>query len=962
MQERIEDVIRIIEVELAAADSDAERTVLYQQRARLHLEELGELGLAFDSYAILVALEPDVEEHRRMLADLAGRLDRYDRQAVALVDAAERTADPVLRARLRVEAGRVYRDKLADAPKAIALFSSVVDAGDLGAEIVLPAARELEPLLASQHVAAERCAVLDKIAALEKNKTARRDALGEVARISSSILADADRAARAWKARLEDDASDRDALDGLVAVYESARRWVELIDALDKRAAFATPDVARKDRARIAAVFSGELDSVGQAIATWVDIRRTFGPDEESFVKLSALLDGTGRYEDLAKLLEEEIGVARESERRVKLWGALGDLARDRLHDVERAAKSYAEALRLDARDAKSRQGLAEAQEHPEVRPLAQSALARAYVAEEEWEHAAELAVTLPPGEDVPNDIARAFWWGVARFQRDVRRDLATAEPALVRALSYDESSVEILEALAAVQSRSPGRAYVLTTVRLSDVKGGDLRLLKEAADVAVRSREEQSLAPMACTKLFELALVRWNDDKPSSAGAKATGALAAWALEQLIVLADEVGDVPRAIELLRRGASLPFERAAKRQMKQKAAQRTAEKAGDADAALAIYRELFQEDATDAVASASVSAFADLLEKRSLYDEMAALWEQQAAATHDPVAAADLWDRAAILAEERLSDQARAIANHKRGAELGGLRSLEALARLYEKRGEPKEAAAVLERICELCAADAVVANTLRLADAYIADGDKGVARARLEQAVERFRDADALSQRLQRLYVEEKAWDVLADFLSTQADHAKEPGKRLLYLNQAVDVQANRLKSAEGVIPLLRQVIEIEPENAAPRLQLANALIATDRASEAIGILDVQLGHYGTRKPKDRALVHHALARALATSDKKRALKELEQAARIDPAHAEILYMLADLARDEGKLDLANHTYQALLTLRRSAREEVDRLISRADLFMALADIAEKKDDPDRAAELRASAAEREG
>jgi tetratricopeptide (TPR) repeat protein len=843
----------------------------------------------------------------------------------------------------------------------VALFSSVVDAGDLAADIVLPAARELEPLLASQHVAAERCAVLDKIAALEKNKTARRDALGEVARIASTVLADPERAARAWKARLDDDPADREALDGLVAVFESARRWSELIEALDKRAAVAAPEVARQDRARIASVFAGELDAIGQAIATWVDIRRTFGPDEESFTKLSALLDGTGRYEDSAKLLKEEIEAASEGERRVKLWGALGDLSRDRLHDAGRAARAYAEALRLDPADAKARQGLTDAQDRAEVRSLAQHALARAYVEKGEWENAAELAAKLPQGEDVPADIARAFWWGVACFQRDERRDLVAAEPCLVRALGYDESSVQILEALAQVQSRTPGRAYVLTTVRLSDVKGGDLRLLKEAADVAVRGREESSLAPMVCSKLFDLTLTRWSDDKPGSAAAKTTEGLAAWSLEQLIALADEAGDVARTIELLRRGAGLPFDPGAKRKMKQKAAQRTAEKLGDADGALTIYRELFKEDATDAVATASVTTFAELLERRALYDELAALWEAQAAvvAGTDPTKAAELWDRAATLAEERLSDQSRAIANHKRGAELGGLRSLEALAGLYERRGESKEAAAVLERICELCPAEAVVQNTLRLAEAYVTDGDRGVARSRLEQAMERFRDADTLSQRLQQLYLQEQAWDVLAEFLSTQADHAKDPAKRLSYLTQAVDVQMNKLKSAEGVIPLLKQVVELEPESATPRLHLANALIETGRAQEAVGILDAQLAHYGTRKPKDRALVHLALARALATSDKKRALKELEQAARIDPSHAEILHMLATLALVEGKLDLANHTYQALLTLRRSSRDDVDKLISRADLFRALADIAERKDDPDRAAELRASAAE---
>jgi hypothetical protein len=44
---------------------------------------------------------------------------------------------------------------------------------------------------------------------------------------------------------------------------------------------------------------------------------------------------------------------------------------------------------------------------------------------------------------------------------------------------------------------------------------------------------------------------------------------------------------------------------------------------------------------------------------------------------------------------------------------------------------------------------------------------------------------------------------------------------------------------------------------------------------------------------------------------------------------------------------------------LHRSAREEVDGLVSRAQLFAELADIAEKRGDVDRAADLRASAAE---
>ena len=101
---------------------------------------------------------------------------------------------------------------------------------------------------------------------------------------------------------------------------------------------------------------------------------------------------------------------------------------------------------------------------------------------------------------------------------------------------------------------------------------------------------------------------------------------------------------------------------------------------------------------------------------------------------------------------------------------------------------------------------------------------------------------------------------------------------------------------------------------------------------------------------------MHHALARA--TSDRKRALSELGLASRIDSAHVGILHALARLASEDGQLDLAEHTYHALLLLCRGAREGAESL-DRADLLKELADIAERKNEPERAAEFRASATE---
>src|SRR5262249_17945299 len=159
-----------------------------------------------------------------------------------------------------------YRDHLDDAPRAIEFLRRVMGDREGGAELALAAARELTPLLALSHLVAERCTVLEQMAALETDPSARRSILIQAAQIASGELVDHAWAARAWRAVLAFDATDREALDGLVQVLESARLFSELVDALGARAAIADAAQARKDRGRIARIHATELGAAGQAI------------------------------------------------------------------------------------------------------------------------------------------------------------------------------------------------------------------------------------------------------------------------------------------------------------------------------------------------------------------------------------------------------------------------------------------------------------------------------------------------------------------------------------------------------------------------------------------------------------------------------------------------------------------------------------------------------------------------
>jgi len=393
--------------------------------------------------------------------------------------------------------------------------------------------------------------------------------------------------------------------------------------------------------------------------------------------------------------------------------------------------------------------------------------------------------------------------------------------------------------------------------------------------------------------------------------------------------------------------------------MKREAAVLSAERLNDKKAALATYRELFEENQGDEAALSSLDAYAHLLDADRLDTELVALWEQQAklrADAKEPARAAELWERAARLAEERLADMDRAVADHRHGAEAGGLASLEALARIHGGRGEHADAANALERICDMSPRERLEDNTLRLADAYLAAGDKKRARARFERALKDLKVSERLASRLSALYREAEAWPSLAELFTSQAGQTAEREPRLSYLLQALEIHETKLADKVATIPLLEQIVELDPDNVSRRLALADALMQANRADDAARILEAQVARFGSRKPKDRALVHFALARALSNPTK--ALAELQMAARIEPGHPGILHALGRLAMQDGQLELAEQTYQSLLLLCRSAQKKAELgPVTRDDLLRDLAEIAEKKGDAERAAEFRASA-----
>ena len=383
-------LVRVLEVELEAVRSVKERIRRHHQIAALHAT-LGDDALAMEQYVALVTLEPDVATHRVRLAELAEKVGRFDRLADVLAAAAEEANDDALRVELLMQAGMVHADRIGDGDRAIDLFLRILDMPEVAKPAALGAAKRVEPLLHAAARPRDRLQVIERIASLEPDAEARRDALGTVARLATE-LDETERAIDAWALRLDEDSADLDALDGLATLLEHARNFPALVSVLDKRARTKLPEERRRaDRVRIAIVYSDELGDVAEAIRAWREVDGEFGETDQSTLALATLLRAAERWKDLAKLLDRGAARASDSTARAALLRQLGDVQAQQLEQQAKAVTSYAAALDAASNDDGARAGLHALLVRDDERAAAVRVLMKTYEAADEWQRILEL-------------------------------------------------------------------------------------------------------------------------------------------------------------------------------------------------------------------------------------------------------------------------------------------------------------------------------------------------------------------------------------------------------------------------------------------------------------------------------------------------------------------------------------------------------------------------------------------
>ncbi len=656
--ERLDAMERIVALE---PDPEARRRELGEVAALA--SSLGESDRAIVAWELRLRDEPSDPDALSGLAVLLDKQRRWRPLIDVLDRRAQTTSSDDQRKSDRVRAAEILRRELGAIDEAIIAWRAIES--DLG-----PTA-ESTGALAALLRAAERWSELAAIlrrAAAEATGDARAELLSELGDVSRDYLgapreavnayeeafvaAPKHAGARAGLLAIVGDASSAPpaasgslperaaALSVLLRIYREADEWRAVLGLLEARLSVTSDASARVDVLREAAsVVEERLDDRERAFAL---LRRALLTDpsrEDVAADLRRIAEVTHAWRPLADAYREALEAVEASSASApppawakRLWLALGEALETRLDDARGALACYARVLADEP-----------------AHPVAARAGIRSAVRVARWDAAAKVVVDAAAasgaldasllasveevlggasawdgltsalgqaiaerGAHVPPAVARDLEARLGEWHRDRRGDPEAAEEAFIRALAHAPDDAELLAALARLQRRTKGRPLVDSLLRLSGATGGDLDLLREAADVARAAVSDRALAKSIVERVLRLAVERWQGEPAAEAGASAVtvssgspvgpAGYVQWAIGEMSSIFEEEGEPSRIVDLLLETSRLPFSREQSRAMRHEAARLAADRTLDVERAIGAWRSLFEEDPRDAAA------------------------------------------------------------------------------------------------------------------------------------------------------------------------------------------------------------------------------------------------------------------------------------------------------------------------------------------------------------------------
>ncbi len=736
-------------------------------------------------------------------------------RALEILAAAE--TDPAARVALLTRVGDVCGSLLGDPARAFDAYGRAFrDApADEGlTETLLAAAEPVEGW--------PRVSGLFREAAIRYNDTPLGRSLWlRVADVEGRRRGDLGAAVGALEHLLAHDAGDLDALEALEGAYVVAGRWHEALGVMRRRyEQLSDPDAQREVLARIAETHRVRLGDPEAAVNTWREALGRDPTDVEALGALDALLEGLGRWQELAENLNVRLGLVGTPEEEDALRLRLAGVYAAHLDDRPSAVALYEEILVRDPANEEAVAALEAMIALPEHTAAVVRVLEPVYRERgsyEALERAYETLVGVTPDPAGRVELLHRL----AEIQEDALDNGGAAFATLGRALADDpgrEETLSGLERLGRVLGR-PAELLAVLEARIAAVEADPdpavwTLLHRRAAQVA-----EEDLADPARAIGFHAAVL----------GRSPHDLEAIEALERLYQVVDQGADLA---QVLVRKAEAVDDPEARKQLLWQAGEIYETVLGDAPAAVQTYQRLAEVDDGDV---GPLDALVRLFIGASDWPALLGVYEKKAELLTDPDEKKRLYFEIAAVHEGELDDGPRAVDAYNRVLELDptDLVAIQRLDQLYSAQGRWQDLLGILEREADLAGdPNEVAAYRFRVAELYDKRlGQVGAAveiyREILESIPDHVPSVAALgvivrgeaepmaaAAVLEPVFEAAGAYDRVVEVLEIEVGHSPDPVAKIELLTRIAAIHESMLDAPEAALVAYRRAFALDPHN----------------------------------------------------------------------------------------------------------------------------------------------------
>ncbi|HEX3761679.1 MAG TPA: tetratricopeptide repeat protein [Kofleriaceae bacterium] len=949
LEGRVGELVLIVARRAELTEDPGVRLVLLHRVAALYEEVIDDRAAAIIAYKNVLG----VDDTDLAALDALERLFRISTApdaprelAQTLERKIELTRNLMERQVLRRAAAQVYERDLHDTYQAIGQLTAVLDddPGDAGA------LAELDRIYAGQKLWPELLDVIDRRAALAISTKDRADLAHRAARLVEVELVDRDAAIPRLGAVLElvpAHAGAREALEGLLArdehvepvapilerVYRADRDAAGLVRVYERRVAVLDGD-HRADWTALAEVYETLAGDPGSAFDVWSRAIQA-SPEEVDLLKpLLRLAERCDLWRALAGRLDQLLGEALSPEVDELYAMQLGQIAEDRLSDLDRAAAAYERAAGGDPRPALT-------------------ALERVLARASRWR---ELAAVLRREADVAGDDGQTaeYLWRVGDLEEATLGDPAAAIAAYREVLQLVPTHSAARTALERMLAGAPDhKTAIVEILEPLFEHDGDAERLARVLEARLDVTDDAIDRSSVLARLVEIAEHRLGDRR------RALDAALRWlandpgsdqALSETDRLADALGRWPEVAERLAEivgaagGPGAPdldpdtrvvllsfLGRIRHRQLRQLDPAADAYRAalavqpdalGALDELIAILREKGDALGLAEALRDRARITAELPDKRAAYAEVAAIYERAG----DRPQAIEAWHEL-IAADDT-----------DRGA-------LDELARLYRATAQRSELVDTLGHAARL-ATSTDDEKALRVEIAHLeAEGPRAIAAWQQVLDLDPS-DASALSA-LQDAYARASDWMAVADIQTRRLALATSKWDQVAIHAEIAKLAEDKRDSVDDAIAAWYAALDVDSSYLTGYAQLERLLTRAERWHDLVELLDRLADVHATLGDSQAEIA--ALARAAdvweARLDNPDAAGEiLEKILAREPGSVAALTRLSKIYERAGDWDRCKATLEQALALSPTGRDA-------ADLFFRLGEVARLGDsDPDTA------------